>query len=359
MHRFLEQYFGIIKKFLPTQSEESSVGIDIGVSSCKLVELVASPLSLKVKNWGILPVQSGDVASTIKKLLAQTNASPSNVYTALSGQGTLIRFIKMPRMPLNQLRESLLLEADKYFPFSKDQVYMDCHILDDKRGKDNKMEVLVAVAKRDLVKQRLDLIESLGLKGGFIGISAVALSNAFSKIQKILGSRQGANLKDVNRTIAVLDIGEVKSSLIIFAEGLPRFTRDISLGGKDLTQKISNVMGINFSEAEKVKCGPKGKEEDIITACHSTLLSLVSEIRLSFDYFTSENSQEVKALYLMGSSSKIPKIDDFFVKELDLAVEKWDSAKALEFVDNVSAAEFSDQANQLGVALGLSLYSYD
>jgi len=359
MHRFLEQYFGIIRKFLPRQPEESSIGLDIGASSCKLVELVVSPLSLKVKNWGILPVEGGDIAGTIKKLLAQANITSPNVYTALSGQGTLIRFIKMPRMPLNQLRESLLLEADKYFPFSKDQVHMDCYILDDKKGKDNKMEVLVAVAKRDLVKQRLDLIASLGLNGNFIGVSAVALSNAFSRIQKILINRQGSNVKEPHKTVAVLDIGEVKSSLIIFDEGLPRFTRDISLGGKDLTQKIGNVMGLNFSEAEQIKCDPKGKEEDIMTACHSTLLSLVSEIRLSFDYFTSENKQEVKELYLMGRSSKISKIDDFFARELDLAVEKWDSAKALEFSDNVSSAEFAEQANQLGVALGLSLYSYD
>lgn len=359
MHYLLEQYFGIIRKFLPRQPEESSIGLDIGASSCKLVELIASPLSLKVKGWGILPVEGGDIAGTIKKLLAQTNINSSNIYTTLSGQGTLIRFIKMPRMPLNQLRESLLLEADKYFPFSKDQVYMDCHILDDKLGKDNKMEVLVAVAKRDLIKQRLDLIASLGLQEDFIGISAVTLSNAFGKIQKILRSRQGSDAKEVQKTVAILDIGEVKSSLIILVEGLPWFTRDISLGGKDLTQKISSVMGLSFSEAEQIKCNPKGKEEDVITACHSTLLSLVSEIRLSFDYFTSENSQEVKELYLMGSSSKIPKIDEFFVRELDLAVEKWDPVKVLEFSDNVSSAEFAEQANQLGVALGLALYSYD
>ncbi|MDD3374848.1 MAG: type IV pilus assembly protein PilM [Candidatus Omnitrophica bacterium] len=357
--KFLEKYFLFIRSRIPKQPEESCVGLDIGARSCKAVEMILSSSGVfKIVNWAVEPVDGEDVESSIRKILSRFGFSSKNIFTGLSGQGILIRFIKMPRMPLKQLRQSLSLETDKYFPFSKDQIFMDCHIVEDNKGKDSKVLVLVAVAKNEIVKKRIDFITSLGFQSNCIGLNAVALSNAFIKLQK--NKKDGQSSQDPSlSTVAVLDIGEIKSSLVILDKNTPKFTRDISVGGKDFTQKIVNVFGVDLVQAEAIRQNPGVKSDEMLSACQSTLSSLVSEIRLSFDYFTSENSLEVTRLYLTGDSSYLPKIEDFFMKELGIPAERWNPVDALDFSDKVSRESFSENIHQLPVALGLSLCDDD
>ena len=354
MQKFLEKYFSFIRKHIPQQPEESCVGLDIGIRSCKAVEMVLSNTGAsKIVNWAVEPIDNGDMTGAIRKILAGFGFSSKNVFTGLSGQGILIRFIKMPRMPLKQLRQSLYLEADKYFPFSKDQIFMDCHIVKD--NKDNKVLMLAAVAKKEIVKKRIDFVFSLGLQSNCVGLNAVALSNAFIKLQKNAKERQDSQHPSLS-TVAVLDIGEIKSSLVILDKNTPKFTRDISVGGKDFTQKIMNVLDLDINQAEAMKQNSKDKEEEIFSACQATLSSLVSEVRLSFDYFTSENSSEVIRLCLTGDSSRLPKIENFLMRELGIPVERWNPMDVLDFSDQVSRESFSENIHQLPIALGLSFY---
>ncbi|MDP8264382.1 MAG: pilus assembly protein PilM [Candidatus Aceula lacicola] len=191
-----------------------------------------------------------------------------------------------------------------------------------------------------------------------MGLNAVALSNVFIKLQNSKKDGQDSQHPSVS-TVAVLDIGEVKSGLVILDENTPKFTRDISVGGKDFTQKIMNVFGLDVNQAEAMKQAPGDKTDEILSACQATLSSLVSEIRLSFDYFTSENSVEAIRLYLTGDSSRLPKIEDFLMKELGIPVERWNPVDVLDFSDKVSRESFSENIHQLPIALGLSLCSDD
>lgn len=357
MQKFIDQYFSLIRRVLPKQPEESCVGLDIGTRSCKVVELVLSSSAPKVKNWGIEPIDNNNASEAIKKLFLKVNIQTSQVYTALSGQGTLIRFIKMPRMSINQLKDSLLLEADKYFPFSKDQIYLDCHILGN--PKESKMDVLVAVAKKDLIEQRLDLLESLGLQQNFVGINAVALATAFSRLKQAPDDTQDHEAKISQKGIALIDIGELKTSLIVLTGGNPRFTRDISFGAKEFTHKISSAMGLEFKEAEHLKKDPKEKFADIQLACQPVFSGLAAEIRLSFDYFRSESHQDVHEIYLMGGSANIPGLDDFMTKELGLKARPWQPLEAFDPEGHVLNKDFGARIGEMGVAIGLSLGVYD
>jgi type IV pilus assembly protein PilM len=360
MNKYINIYFSWLKLLLPRQPDKFYVGLDIGQDSCRLIEASLDPLSVKIRKCEVASFNKNDKESAIKSLLDSSKVDRSRVFTAISGQGTLIRFISMPKMPLEQLKESLLIEADKYFPFSKDQIYMDCHVLSSDKSSKSKIDVLVAVAKRDLVRQRLELLTSLGLQTNFIGVNAIALSNVFIKMQGCIDDCLKKESSSLKGAVAILDIGESKSSLIIFSQNVPRFTRDISLGGKDVTQKISNAFGVSFEEAEKLKIDPpQPQASEVQTSCQSVLLNLISEIKLSFDYFSSENNgQDVRSLYLTGSSSRIFNIEEFFSKELDLVAQLWDPTPGLEFYDNACQEEFKKQFYQFGVSLGLSIYGY-
>jgi type IV pilus assembly protein PilM len=233
---------------------------------------------------------------------------------------------------------------------------MDCQILDDDKVKDNKMAIMVAVAKKDIIKERLAFIASLGLQANFVGLNAIALANVVTEFQEDVQDRIASEKKEA---FAVIDMGETKTTVVIFREQTARFTREISIGGKDLTQKIMGLLGCHFQEAEEVKCKPGDRKDEIFATCQPVLSSLVSEIRLSFDYFTSEDGAKVSKTFLTGHGASLVGIRDFFVKELEMDVAQWKPSRALEFGEQVSAEAFFANINQLSVALGLAVIQHD
>ena len=352
MSQLLDTYLSLIKKMIPRSVVEPSIGIDIGIDSCKLIELEKQGNSFVVLNWGVEPIENADVSGAVKKLLKRLNIELRTVRTAVFGKGTLIRFIEMPRMPLEDLRKSFDLEADKYFPFARDQIYIDTCILDH-RGTEKQMSVLVAAAKREIIHERRELLTSLGLSADFIGVNALAIANVFSSLPQDVSQKESSPV-----VLALLDIGEMVSNLIITVDGLPGFTRDIFVSGEELTMRISNALGISVEEAKKLKCNPHGRTQEILNICDAVLLNLISETKLSFDYFMTERNLSISKLFLTGGTSMLEGMNDFFVKNLDMKVERWNPIASLKLTEDVSAQEINEYAGRLGVALGLALSRY-
>ena len=125
----LQKYFSTIKQFLPSEQKTSAVGLDIGTGECKLVELAKADNQFELVSWAIEPINNGDVNTAIQKILGELTTPCSSLYTSVFGKGTLIRYIDMPKMSLDDLKSSFEIEADKYFPFAQDQIYTDCYIL--------------------------------------------------------------------------------------------------------------------------------------------------------------------------------------------------------------------------------------
>lgn len=353
MKALSDKYFTLVKRFFPEQEAKSLVGIDVGLQTCKMVELKKKGPAFELTGWTIEPILQSDPTGAIKGTLSKLSMPTSSPRTAIFGKGTLIRYIDMPRMTLEDLRKSFALEADKYFPFPHDQIYTDCYILDNK-AKDNKMSVLVAAAKKDLIDDRIELLTSLGLQADFISLNAIAIANV-ANVLSVEHPEVPETLDDAKRAYAILDMGEMVSNITVMMEGLPRFTRDVFIGGKEFTRSISNAMGVSLEEAEKIKCQPQDRLSMLLNACDSTILNLVSELRLSFDYFTTERNVPLTHLFLTGGASLLEGMPGIFSRYLEIPVKRWDVFSGVEMTDQMRK-ELSVDAPQLTVALGLALY---
>lgn len=351
MPSLFNRYLTLIRQIIPSKPEGIATGVDIGSSDCKFVQIKKSGTAFELINWGIEPVAGGDVEGSLGKLLERLETPYNTIYTAVFGKGTLIRYIEMPRMSLEDLRNSFGIEADKYFPFAQDQIYTDCFILDP-QGKDRQMSVMAAAAKRELIDKRVELLKKLDIPVDFIGINAVALANGVHVL-----SPQGPEEK--SKAVALFDMGDSVSNLTILVDGMPRFTRDIFIGGRDYTKRISNALGISFEDAEKLKKNPAEKSEEIINACESAIMNVIQELRLSFDYFTTEKTLEIGKLLLSGGGSMLTSLTDIFSKTLDVEIGVWDPARFLKISPQLSAEEVQQKSITLGVAVGLALYQYD
>ncbi len=352
MKKLLEAYFKFVKKLLSKKKQGSSVGLDIGTNECKLVELTKNDDGrYELLNIAIEPIANAEISPAIQKAITHLNVPCKSCYTSILGKGTLIRYIEMPKMSIDELKKSFAIEADKYFPFGQDKVYTDCYIIDSKY-KGNQMLVMAGAARKELVDQRMKLLSSLGLQADFIGINSIAVAN----IINVLG--YGVDV-DKEAAVAVLDMGDSVTHLMIMMNQLPRFDRDIFIGGRDFTRSISNTLGVSIQVAEGLKINPADKKEEVMNACESVILNLIQELKLSLDYFTTENNREIKQVLLTGGGSLLNGISDLFNKNLEIKVSQWDPFQGIKISSNLKTGESKNNFSKFTVALGLSLYEYD
>lgn len=259
----------------------------------------------------------------------------------------------MPKMSLADLKRSFSFEVDKYFPFPKDQIFTDCHILDP-QGIDNKLPVLVAAAKKELVHDRMKLLTSAGLQADFITLNSIAIANVFN----VLGSPQMPEDKPGpgKKVTAILDVGELVSNLTILIDNRPRFNRDVFIGGRDFTKSISNALRVTVEEAEKIKQDPKERAEEITTSIESVAFDLVSELRLSFDYFMTETNLPISQLFLTGGGTAMDHLRQSLARQLEVETVCWNPIRLLKLNKEIAETDIHAKAGYLGSALGLALY---
>lgn len=341
-----DQYLIFVNRLIPRSPAPAIIGIDIGSSSIKALEVNQENGGIKVHRWVVEPLAGSDIKAALKKIAGGLVLENQLLVSSLFGKGSLIRYVDLPRMPLDDLRKSYIYELDKYFPFDPKTIYTDCSILDPE-GKDKKMLVLLAAVKKDMVEERLKLFKDVGLELSRITLNSIATGNAFSRL--------GPKVTPSGKAKAVLDIGGSVSCLMIFNETSLRFVRDIFVGSQEMTKKIANVLGVDPAQAEAIKREPGDKWPQVIEACDMPINNLMTEIRMSLDYFMTEKNILVDELFLAGGGSLLKGMEGVFEKGLGLSVRTWNPLEGVTVEDQAGPGNFRDHAAQFGVALGLGL----
>jgi len=344
--KVFDQYLLLVNRLIPKPAAPPVIGIDIGTSSIKAVELGQSSAGFEIRHWAIEPLAGNDAKGALKKIGERLHFNDQKLVSSVFGKGTLIRYVDLPRMPLEDLRRSYIFDLDKYFPFDPKSIYTDCSILDPE-GKDKKMLVLMAAVKKEIVDERIKLFKESGLELNGVTINSIAIANAFNRL--------GPPVNTSGKAKAVLDIGGSASCLMIFKDSSPRFARDIFVGSQELTRKIANVMGVDGPQAEALKLAPGDKLAQVLEACDMPINNLITEIRLSMDYFMTEKNTQVDELFLGGGGSLMKGIDGVFEKHLGLPVKIWNPLATVSLKAPAASGDIQTYAAQFGVALGLGL----
>lgn len=322
-----------------------TVGLDIGTSAVKLVKLKFFKEQVELCEFSLEP-SSIDLGTPLKKITQSQNINKVNI--SVSGPATIIRYVNFPRMNEVELKQALKFEAQKHIPFSIGEVNLDSYILKEDLP-DNKMLVLLAASKKEIINHRLKVMQDLGLKLNIVDIDSIALINAFN-------FNYSRDEKITHKTVALLNIGTAMSNLNILEDGIPRLSRDIFIAGNNLTQKLADAFSIDLKSAEDLKLAPdKKRAKEIAAAIESVLANLATEIRTSFDYYESQNASYVGAIFLSGGSLKFPGLKDMLANLLGIEVEYWNPFKQIQILGTIDSDKLKAVSGQLGVAVGLAL----
>src|SRR4051812_13205137 len=234
------------------------VGLDIGSSAVKAVELKPSGKGFKVTAFAIEPIPPDSivdgaiidgtaVADAIRRLFENKGFKSKDVAASLSGNAVIVKKISLPVMSEAELAESIYWEAEQYIPFDIQDVNLDYQILDAGTGPDSKgtMEVLLVAAKKEKIADYTGVISQAGRTPVLVDVDAFALQNAYEV-------NYGLNPGTV---VVLLNAGASAININILSGDQSLFTRDISIGGNAYTEAVQKELNLPFEAAEQAKRG--------------------------------------------------------------------------------------------------------
>ena len=330
------------------------VGLDIGSHTVKVVEIKESPEGKELAGFALTEIapgsSGGEDAGTeaIKRVMGESKIETDRVVTAVSGQSVIVRHIELPKMSREEAENAIKYEAEQHIPFDIKEVTLDFQILEH-ASDSKKMNVLLVAARNDLIDNHLKLIQSAGLKPAIIDVDSFALVNT---LEAIKGER------NKEETIALVNMGAKLTNINIVREGVSCFTRDISLAGNNLTEAIQNSLNLDPSQAEKLKKeeGEAGGDSPVSQALNPVLKDLVSELRLSFDYYENQALERTtNRILFSGGSARLKNLDKFLTQALGIPTEIWNFLDGLGINSDIDKETLTDAVPLLAVGIGLAL----
>jgi type IV pilus assembly protein PilM len=346
---------------------KSVVGLDIGSSSVKAVELAIKPKGFELLHLGIahLPpeaivqgafLNSSAIVGAIKECLANARIKSTHAAVAVSGHSVIVKKISLPAMSREELEESIRWEAEQYIPFDVNEVNLDFQILSSGHA-EGQMDVLLVAAKKDLIDDYTHVLTDAGLQPVVMDVAAFAVENAYEASHNIPS----------DEVIALVNIGAQTANINILANGMPAFTRDISTGGNQFTEEIQKALSISFEEAERIKLGGSGAEEsqevvphEVEQAMRTVSDTVIGEITRSLDFFSATSADSrIGRIVLSGGGCKVSGLDALFHEKTNIPVERMNPLSRMLPTTKFEASYLAEMGPFLGVGVGLALRRAD
>ncbi len=335
----------------------SVVGLDLGSHVVKAVEITLEGGEPVLSSFARVEVPpGGDRSAAITEVFQKGNFKSRNVVTSVSGQSVVVRYISMVKMSDSELRQAIRFESDKYLPFDADEVAIDCQRLNrppqGSEGGDEQMSVVLAACRNSVVEERVEEVVSQGLTPIAVDVDVFALANAWELCTAALQDEFAEGQDE--RTFALVDIGASRTSINVVCGGETCFSREIGIGGADMTQATARRLGLEVLEAETIKRSPDGREAEISRAIGPVLEDLVSEVALSLDFVENREGLTVEEVLLSGGGVLAPGVVPFIEQATGRPSRLWNPIQSLRTGQRVDLEELEGAAPSLAVAIGLA-----
>src|SRR5690348_12066247 len=315
--------------FKKASGKKNLVGLDIGSSSVKAVELAKKGATLQLLNLGFENLQTdtivdgqimelNNVSNVIAQIFSEHQIRTTRVAAGVSGHSVIVKNIVLPQMSTEELQESFSWHAEEHIPFDIADVNLDYQITGNST---DALHVLMAACKSDKIANVKQAIQLAGKQPVVIDIDAFALQNCYEV---------NYQPKD-GEVVALLNIGAATMNINILNGSRSIFARDASVGGIQYTGLLQKELGISFEQAEAVKRGmalPDGVEPKPIQPIIETVSDILAlEVKKTFDFYRTtaqESEAAIQKILLAGGGSKLPGLPDFLAKRFEIPVDVFD-----------------------------------
>lgn len=340
------------------------IGLDVGTTSLKLVELSRQGGKFALKAYGVEPLEPGwvvdkaivnleEVGEAIARLVRRSGASTKDAATAVSGSAVITKIIDMDANLNDTEREAQIrLDAEQYIPYPLSEVNLDFEVLGPSSTGEDLVRVLLAASRSENVDQRVDVLSIGGLSTKVMDIESHAVERAFALMVDSLPNNP--------EIVALVDIGNTQTTLHIAKDGEFIYSREQSFGGNQLTEAIVARYGLSHEDAMTAKREsslPEGYYEEILMPFLENAVQQISR-SLQF-YFSSSQYRNVDHIVLCGGTAALPNFATMVQQHMGGQVSVANPFANMSIGGRIDANQLDLDAPGLMAACGLALRSFD
>ncbi len=310
--------------FSSTPASTGFVGVDIGYGGMKLVELKMEKGRLRLVTYAYVNLPSESLEQSLlqdpqgtgdllKKMVDKARITTRRAVAALPISGTFSSILHVPTTDEKAVKEAVQIQAKKLVPLPLEEVALDTVVID-KTGKTESeraaTRVLMTAAPKALVAKYTEICKRAGLDLAYLE------TEAFAGIRSLVGKDRA--------TIMIVDIGTLRTNILIVEQGIPFVMRSIATGGSAMTQTIAKTLGIPVEQAETMKRDIAGLQKftptgDVAPVLQVLVKPILEEIRYATSlYETQSNGNEAKRIdkiILTGGASLLPHLAEFLTQQ--------------------------------------------
>jgi len=348
---FLSKFFA--------KKENSVLGIDIGSSSLKVVQLRKDNGKSVLETYGELALgpyggsevgqatnlTAEQIVETLKDLLREAKVTTQNCAVSIPYARSLLILVKLPyREDPKEQKTVIELEARKYIPVPISEVQLDWFIVPDtdpslQNVKRESVDVLLVAVHNDEIKLLQSIISGAGLTSTFYEIEI------FSTIRAVV--------KDPLKAVMVLDVGAASTKTYIVEKGIVSLSHAISAGSQDITRAISVSKNLPIKSAEVLKkqeglLGNSDKSPELVFA------RIFSEAHRVLLQYETANKKSVSSIVLTGGGGVTKELGAYAKRFFSIDVQvadPFEKAEAPAFMRSI----LTEIGPEFAVAVGLAL----
>jgi general secretion pathway protein L len=289
------------------------LGIDASKSTVRTAIVRTSYRRLVLESLGEADV--GWAGSEVEAIrVAAGGVKPDACAVALPGDRSFYRRLEVPAAAQRELENVLAFELEASVPFEMDEAVFDHRTL---RGGPNptKITVFAVLGRTEDVRARIAMVrEAIGLEPERVGSGPLPLVNLLAVMPEL---ERGPGMAG---PIAILDVGETTSELLVIVGGEPVFARTLSRGTIGLPASAHN---------------------------------LAKDLRQSVGSWRSQGGAQLAAVYLSGVGAAAEGATAFLTAELGIPILPLPPSR-FEGITPEQAAQLPRFAKAIGLALGLT-----
>jgi type IV pilus assembly protein PilM len=357
-----------MSNLFPFFQPETYLGVDIGTTSIKMVEVQRGKKAPRILNYGILEssgylmranqalqtsglkIFEQDAVALLKTLVKSMGASTKDAIASLPPFDVFMTLVDFPAMEAKDVAKALVYQAKQYVPMALSEVALDWMKVaeyKDEKGFEHQKILLISVPQEQIKKYQ-HMFNAAGLRLRALEIESLSAARVFAG--------------DQTPTI-IVDIGSRSTNIVFMEKGTLTWSAQSDIAASSITQALATSLGVNPMRAEELKKERgilgTGPNYELSTIMMPFLDAIVNEVKRAEYTYRQQFPMALKTerVVLAGGGANLSGITKYFEKDFGIPVVKATPFSRFEYPDAIGPF-IPDLNAPLTVALGLGMKEF-
>lgn len=346
-------------------SSSSILGVDIGTSSIKIVEIANNSPKPRLKNYAVLDtyehlerpnsaiqnnslkIVEKDTAELLKKVVKEAGFGAKEAIASIPSFSVFTALLEMPKMSEIDINKTMSFQARQYIPLPISEVEIEWLKVGEREEETGVVQQVFLISiPKEIIRRYQNIFSLAGLKLGALELDSLSLIRSL-----------------INDSVPqlVVDIGALSTNILVSDNGFLKANVFSDFGGANLTKSIANGLGISFKRAEDLKkqkgLMASGGDYELSTLPQVFLDAIIKEMAKAKENYEKSYGRKIERIVLAGGGAKLIGIAEYFGGQMGLPAIIGNSLSAVAYQPEIELL-VKDLGPELATAIGLGIKNF-